>query len=111
VAQHRPRRDSFQSQYEQDTQNVFHKLNPSLSVGVCWFTQLAYRLSAVLTVGMPLSINTANRNELESPVTIHEMREFAPRLERVLYMTKSSFTRHAMDIVSCQCRLAVQLAY
>ena len=84
MAQHRSRRDSFQSQYEQDTQNVFHKLNPSLSVGVCRFTQLAYRLSAVLTVGMSLSINTANRNKRESPVTLREMREFAPRLEQVL---------------------------
>ena len=84
MAQHRPRTDSFQGQYEQDTQNVFHKLNPALSVGVCWFTQLAYRLPVVLTAGMSLSINTANRNELESPVTIREMRELAPWLEQVL---------------------------
>jgi hypothetical protein len=60
------------------------KLNPSLSVGSCWFTQLAYGLPVMVTVGMSLSINTANRNELESPVTIREMREFAPRLEQVL---------------------------
>jgi hypothetical protein len=33
---------------------------------------------------MRRAINTANRNELESLVTIGEMREFAARLEQVL---------------------------
>jgi hypothetical protein len=81
VARHRPSGDISRNQYEQGTQNVFQKLNRSLSVRICWFAQLAYQLLVVLTVGMPCSINTANRNEPESPVTICEMRGFAARLE------------------------------
>jgi hypothetical protein len=49
-------------------------------------------VSDILTIGIPLAINTANQNQLESPAAIHEMREFPPRLEPAAQMTKSSFT-------------------